>query len=214
MDKVDDAGVTSLSALTRAVAVVPGWSLSDDGARRLQKALPNAVILHGANPPTEAERSAFQWALDQKVVSLKNFRGTQLRKSRQVRFRWAMMTFPDDVVKTGASHLRGIRCIHSLRWFGLKNADEEAEHIATLDSLLSLWLGHTTLTAKGMERLTALKRLESSQFLWHIPTITTEVLSYVPKFEQLSALESNGCPIDRERSRRIGESEGLARPDS
>jgi serine/threonine protein kinase len=192
---VDDAGVTALSGLTRAAAVHPGGTLSDDAARRLQEALPNTIIFHGANPPSAAERSAFQWALDQKVVFTDAL--TWLEPIKIVPTSGTSLghiTFPDDVVKTGASHLRGIRCVHSLRWFGMQNADDEAEHIATLDSLLGLWVGKTTLTAKGMERLTALKRLESLAFM-HIPTISTEALSFVPKFKQLASFGMNGCPV-------------------
>jgi predicted Ser/Thr protein kinase len=186
LDKVDDAAVTNLSGLTRAAAVVPGYDLSDDAARRLQKALPNAVVFHGANPPTEAERSAFQWALDQKVVFSGALNWNEpIKEVPTTAIAFGHLTFPDDVLKTGASHLRGIRCVHSLRWFGPQNADEEAEHLATLDSLLSLWLGRTTLTAKGMERLTALRRLEGLT-LFHIPTLTTEAL--VPAQDQMLGL--------------------------
>jgi serine/threonine protein kinase len=194
LDKVDDAAVSSLSGLTKAVSIGPGWSLSADAARRLQKALPNAVILHSANPPTEAERSAFRWALDQKIVFTLDFPWTEVKEVPTSAISLGMMSVPDNVIKTGASNLRGIRSIQSLRWFGLQNADEEVEHLASLDSLLSLWLGYTTLTAKGMERLTALKRLESIS-LWHIPSLTTEALSYIPKFKQLSSVGLNGCPL-------------------
>ncbi len=208
LGKVDDTAVTSLSALTRAAEVVPGYELSDDAARRLQKALPNAVIFHKANPPTEAERTAFRWALDQKVAFSQEFPWESVKEVPASAISLGNLTFPDDVLKTGASHLRGIRCIHSIRWFGPTNADDEAEHIATLDSLLSLWLGRTTLTAKGMERLTALKRLESLNFM-HIPTITTEVLSYVPKFGLLGAFALNGCPIDDSGLAELAKAKGL-----
>jgi predicted Ser/Thr protein kinase len=205
--KVDEADVTTLSRLSRAALVVP-YGTSDDAARRLQKALPNTVILHSAIPPSDAERAAFQWVLDQKA----NFGGfmswnVPIKEVPTSAVALGPMNIPDNVT-TGASHLRGIRCVHSLGWFGLNNADLEAEQIATLDSLLGLTLGRTTLTARGMERLTALKRLVSLGF-WHIPTMTPEVLSYVPKFEQLSGILMNGCPVTDSGLAELAKATGL-----
>ena len=206
---VDDAAVTSLSGLTRAAVVHPAGNLSDDAARRLQKALSNAVIIHGAIPPTEAERSAIQWALDQKaVVSVIPNWSVPLKEIPTSAVALGQLTFPGDGVRTGASHLRGIRSVDLLAWFDLNNADEEAEHIATLDSLLGLTLGRTTLTARGMERLTALKRLESLE-LWHIPTINTEALGYIPKFEQLMTILMNGCPFADSGLAELAKAKGL-----
>jgi serine/threonine protein kinase len=205
----DDSAVTSLSALTRAAAIDSGWTLSDDAARRLQEALPNAVIFHGAIPPTEAERSAFQWALDQKAFITGNINwGESIKVVPATVFSVGLLSLPEDVVKTGASHLRGIRCVHSLSWFGLNNADEEAEHIAKLDSLLGLSLGRTTLTAKGMERLTALKRLESLG-LWQMPALPTEALSYISKFEQLGGIMINGSPVTDSGLAELAKAKGM-----
>jgi predicted Ser/Thr protein kinase len=209
VENVDDAAVATLSRLTRAAAVAPSGSLSDEGARRLQKALPNAVIFHGAVPPSEAERAAFQWALDHKVAASHFMNWTELLKEVPTSaIALGHLSLPGDAVKTGASHLRGIRCVHSFVWFGLTNADAEAEHIATLGSLLGLTLGKTTLTAKGMERLTALKRLEGISF-WHIPTLTAEVLSYISKFEQLSGFMINGSPVTDSGLAELAKAKGL-----
>lgn len=205
---VDDAAVPSLSGLTRAAAIWPGFNLSSDAARRLQEALPGTVINHGAVPPTEAERSAFQWALDQKasirpannwLVIVKEVPTSALAVGK--------LEIPDGV-RTGASHLRGIRCIHTLEWDGLDNADGEAEHISTLDSLLGLSFRRTTLTARGMQRLTALRSLESIA-LWQIPTITAEVLSNIGKFEQLSSILINGCPVAEDGLAELAKAKGL-----
>jgi serine/threonine protein kinase len=193
--KVSDAAVPFLSRLSNAASIGLDGDMSDDAARRLQKALPNTIIGHPAIQSNDAERAALKWALDQKAVA-----GGFINWSDQFKevptgvFMLGPLEFPDDVVKTGASHLRGLRYVHTLRWFGLKNLDDEAEHIAALDSLLSLWLGRTTLTAKGMERLTGLKRLVSLN-LMQVPTLTTESLSYVHKFKQLNDLALNGSPV-------------------
>jgi serine/threonine protein kinase len=208
VNNVDDADVTTLSRLTRPAVVVPYGNLSDDAARRLQKALPNAVILHGAIPPSDAERAAFQWALDHKA----QFGGflswnVPIKEVPTSAISLGPLDMPVDL-RTGASHLRGIRCVHSLKWLGPNNADEEAEHIAALDSLLGLWLGRTPLTAKGMERLTALKRLESL-FLMNIPTLTPEALSYVSKFEQLSGMAINGSPVTDSGLAELAKAKGL-----
>jgi hypothetical protein len=161
----------------------------------LQKALPNTVIVHSGVSSTEAEQKAIGWALDRKAEVVRALaRWESIKEVPKDAVMVAHIGMPDDGVKAGAEHLQGIRCLEWLAWPGLSNADEEANHLATLTSLLSLNLRNTNLTARGMERLTALKQLESLAF-WHVATLTPEALSFVSRFDHLVGFTLNGCPL-------------------
>lgn len=195
LDTTGDEVIESLSRLTRPRMVqLFEQSVGDEGARRLQKALPNAAIIHKAIPPTNDERDAIQWALEQKAVIATDYSGGSLKEVPKTTFFVTGLTMPEGGPKAGAVKLRGIRCIDALLWNGLENADAEAEHLATLDSLVTLQLSGTNLSAKGIERLSALRQLEQL-FLFGDSAITDEALSQLPKFKHLWNLQLSDSPI-------------------
>ncbi len=186
-----DEVIEPLSAMSqlRVVAFTDTCRVTNEGARKLQENLPNAVIWHSANPPSDPEKKAIQWALDQKVSIDNNWKEVPARASSIEYF-----TMPLSGPRSGVENLKGIRCIARLHWPGLKDADAEAEHIATFDTLIHLELNSSDLTAKGLGRLSSIHSLEDLS-LGSCSFIGDEAISHFPKFKQLSLLALSQCPV-------------------
>jgi hypothetical protein len=193
-----DETVEALSSIKRLAFIdLRDSSVTDEAARRLQRELPKAVVVHPATAPTDAEREALRWALENKTRVIGSVVGKgwqEFHAVPELPFYEIQLTMSDAGPRTGAAKLRGLRSVSSLSWRRLKHADAEAEHIASLDGLRNLEILDTNLTATGVKRLTALDQLEALN-LGGNSTLTDDALAPLRDFKHLSSLWLTGCPV-------------------
>lgn len=184
--------------------------VSNDAANKLQQALPGALIRHSAVLPSEGEQKAVRWALEQGAVvtGLDGEAVKEIAQAQQPRFGVYSVTFsPEGGPTSGAANIRGLRSIQSLVWADLKNADAEAEHIATLTSLTALIIG-SDLSDKGLERLTPLKQLEELN-LGTGARLTDDGARHLTEFKHLLRLILGRSPIGDAGLAHVGRLDGL-----
>jgi len=172
--------------------------ITNEGARRLQKAIPNALVNHPGIDRTEGARAALRWALDNGGAAhgyLKdNVVQVPLQKIPTGHFLVDSISFTAGGPGGGAAKFLALPELRALTWRDLNNADVEADHLAALSGLQRLLLSSADITAKGLKKLTALRRLERLQ-LWYCSKLAGDAWQHLPAFN-VGTLHLDGTLID------------------
>ena len=182
--------------------------LTNEGAARLQNALPSAIVLHSSIPRSTAEARATEWVLGQRgTVVVRG--GRALADVPTLPFAVGNVVFPEVGGPTaGAANLLGLRGITTINWPNLRNADAEADSIAKLDSLQHLTVRQSDLSDAGLQRLTALHQLLDLALLDNA-RLTDTGLAQLASFEHLQYLNLCNTQIGNRGLAAIGRMTGL-----
>jgi hypothetical protein len=189
--------------------------LSDAGARQLQQALPNTLVVHTGALRSEAEQQALRWALQKGAKATCLFAdgaGKDVIEVPRTEFGVTQLIFPAQADLSGAEKLRGLRCVDYVIW--PQNGDAAAEHLAALTSLTAFNCGE--LSEVALEKLTTLEQLErlwlgdcpsgddgyrhlaAFGHLWSLylggSSIGDRGLVHLGEIPRLKELSLNGCP--------------------
>jgi len=166
-----------------------GTKVTDEGARRLQAALPDAFILHPATKNVSTEREVIEWALRKQAKVSYIWNDPDKSAAREIEFE------NNSPPAAEAEYLSQARCVYRLRWKGLKDADAATENIARMRSLWSLELLSSDLTGKGLARLAPLSRQLQTLTLSGSQNVNDDALKQLPYLPLLSELRLDSCPI-------------------
>lgn len=193
-------------------------TISDARANRLQKLMPECVILHTAISTSAADLKAAKWVIEN-AGTIGTFKSRQFSKQLpEESFRISLIQLSEaKKTLTGSENLADLHSLQVLMWpGGLTNADSHLASIKNTKSLKEIHLAESDVTAAGFEylkKLSQLKQLHTTgnqelsddalahladlQNLWIIVLTNTPIsdtgLSHIGQLQNLRSLYLNAC---------------------
>ena len=155
--KVNNDVVEPLAALNSLRTLI----IAGDAAARLQQLMPNCSVVDPSVPTDPADLRAAQWAVDHGATfGIHGSESLFQKLPSQPFVLRSIQGMKTGKPFSGFDKLNGIRGIDTLVLYNLTNSNTELVSIGKLETLRTLRISSSDVSAKGLEQLKELSQLQ------------------------------------------------------